>query len=291
MERIKEALERARRERGARGGFGEGSPETGLAAGPVDSIVYSKTRKLAVERSILVDNRLIYGRPPGVFTDAYRILATQVLQRLKANNWNAVAVTSPGAGEGKTLTAINLTISLAMEVEKTVLLVDADLRSPSVHQYFGLEPQSGLGDFLISGVPLQDLLIHPDIGKFVILPGGTPIVSSSEMLGSAKMADLVREVKTRYPSRIVLFDLPPVLSAADVLAFSPHVDCVLLVVEEGKTDSEALLRATELLKGTNLLGTVLNKSREDTPSEAQEKQRVRPRWFGRLGHLLKRKGS
>ncbi|MHB1516203.1 MAG: CpsD/CapB family tyrosine-protein kinase [Acidiferrobacteraceae bacterium] len=294
MERIKEALERARRERGARG-FGEGlSLDAGASAGlvgPVETIVYSKTRKVTVERDVLADNRLIYGRPPGVFTDAYRILATQVLQRLKTNNWNAVAVTSPAVGEGKTLTTINLAISLAMEVEKTVLLVDADLRRPSVHRYFGLEPQAGLGDLLISGVPLQDLLLHPDIGKFVILPGGTPILNSSEMLGSAKMADLVREVKTRYPSRIVLFDLPPVLSAADVLAFSPHVDCVLLVVEEGKTDSEALMRATELLKGTNLLGTVLNKSRETGLSETKKKQIAWPRWFGRLGHLLKRKGG
>lgn len=282
MERIKKALERARRERGTRG-FGEGLASGQRSSGSLErqteTIVYSKTRKVEVDRETLRENRLIYDRPRSVFTDAYKILATRVLQRLKEHNWNAVAITSPGAGEGKTLTAINLAISLALEVDKTVLLVDADLQNPGVHRYFGLQAGAGLGDFLTNSMPLEDLLIHPSIGKFVVLPGGTPIFNSSEMLGSPKMAGLVRELKTRYPSRIVLFDLPPVLSAADVLAFSPYVDCVLLVVEDDRTDSEGLVRTADLLKGSNLLGTVLNKSQDVDLQEARE---MKTGWFRRF---------
>ncbi|MHB8388093.1 MAG: CpsD/CapB family tyrosine-protein kinase [Acidobacteriaceae bacterium] len=282
MERIKKALERARRERGTRG-FGEGltggQRPSGSLGRQTETIVYSKTRKVEVDREILTENRLIYDRPRSTFTDAYKILATRVLQRLKEHHWNAVAITSPGAGEGKTLTAINLAISLALEVDKTVLLVDADLQNPGVHHYFGLPDGPGLGDFLMDSTPLEDLLIHPSIGKFVVLPGGGAISNSSEMLGSPKMAGLVRELKTRYPSRIVLFDLPPVLTAADVLAFSPYVDCVLLVVEDDKTDSEGLVRTADLLKGSNLLGTVLNKSQA---VDLQETRDTKTGWFGRF---------
>ena len=137
-------------------------------------------------------------------------------------------------------------------------------------------------DYLISDSPLEDLLIHPDIGHLVILPGGKPLSNSSEMLGSTKMMDLVQELKKRYPSRIVLFDLPPLLSAADALAFSPFVDATLLVVEEGKTQREDVSRAAELLSSTHLIGAVLNKSLELTvPIEKSA---------GWLSKLFKRKG-
>jgi capsular exopolysaccharide synthesis family protein len=183
-----------------------------------------------------------------------------VLQRLRENKWNVLAVTSPGLNEGKTLTAINLAVSLAMEVNYTVLLVDADLRHPNVHTYFGLEPEFGLSDYLLSDKPLQELLVHPGIQGLVVLPGGKPLTNSSEMLNSPKMSRLVEELKTRYPSRIVLFDLPPLLATADAMAFAPYVDAALLVVEEGITSIQDAQHATELLKDTHLIGAVLNKS-------------------------------
>ncbi len=211
------------------------------AIGPAE-IKYTRTRTVTVSRELLREQRIVAGFEPGSYKDSYKILCTQVLQRLRENGWNALAVTSPGGKEGKSLTAINLAISLALEVDQTVLLVDADLRSPRIHRYFGLPQGPGLSDYLISNTPLEDILIHPGIGGFVILPGGRPIVNSSEMLGSQKMMTLVRELKSRYPSRIVLFDLPPVLSAADALAFPPYVDAAVLVVEEGGTDRQEIHR-------------------------------------------------
>lgn len=287
MERIREALARAREERAHAGmSVGIANQPAGMKSSgnnTVDRIEYTQTRTVKVARDVLRDKRVIAGFEPGIYTDSYKILHTHVLQKMRENGWNALAVTSPGQNEGKTLTAINLAISLAMEVDQTVLLVDANLRHPSVHQYFGMRDEPGLSDYLVSDTPLEEMLIHPDIGHFVILPGGRPLLNSSEMLGSPKMAELVQELKNRYPSRIVLFDLPPLLSVADALAFAPYVDAALLVVEEAKTGNEEIARAAGLLNSTNLIGTVLNKS-----LEPDIRAKTSGGWFK---HLLKRKGG
>jgi protein-tyrosine kinase len=260
MERIKQALEKARLERQMSGGATASLPRSGSAeiSAPLR---YTHTRIVNIEKNFLQERRIISGLEKSEFTNAYKILRTQVFQRLRENGWNSLAVTSPGLNEGKTLTAINLAISLAMEVNYTVLLVDADLRHPRVHSYFGIDAEYGLSDYLTADKPLSELLIHPEeIPGFVILPGGKPLANSAEMLNSPKMVRLVEELKTRYPSRIILFDLPPLLGAADTLAFSPHVDAALLVIADGKTKAEDVKRAMSLLQGTSVIGAVLNKS-------------------------------
>src|SRR3972149_5384321 len=171
MERIKQALEKARSER-QKAGSTYTPPERTSGAGAAEPVTYTHTRTIDVPTDLLRDKRIITGLEQNAFTDAYRILRTQVLQRLREKNWNALAITSPGLNEGKTLTAINLAISLAMEVNYTVLLVDADLRHPSVHSYFGFEAEYGLSDYLTADKPLSELLVHPEgIPGFVILPG------------------------------------------------------------------------------------------------------------------------
>lgn len=224
-------------------------------------IVYTRTRSLDIPLSVLRERRVMAAYDKGPFVDAFKILRTQVLHRLRENSWNVLGVTSPGHGEGKTLTAVNLAVSLAMETAQTVLLVDANLRNPSVHEVFGLEDCPGLADYLLDNQPLEDLLVHPGIGRFVLLPGGRAVSNSTEILTSPKMLALVEELKHRYPSRIVIFDLPPLLLTADVLAFSPYTDALLLVVEEGKTTVEEVQRALTLVKNSRpVLGTVLNKA-------------------------------
>lgn len=278
MERIKEALERARQERQKSGGGFSAVASRGAAATAPSQIAYTQTRQSVISNEFLRENRVITGQDPDTFTDAYGILRTQILQRLSENKWNVLAITSPGLNEGKTLTAINLAISLAMEVSYTVLLVDADLRHPNVHTYFGLEPEFGLSDYLVSDKPLQELLVHPaGIQGLVILPGGKPLTNSAEMLNSPKMSRLVEELKTRYPSRIVLFDLPPLLATADTIAFTPYVDAAILVLEEGKTSTEDAQRATALLKDTHLIGAVLNKSLSNAVYDSQLGWKL-PQW-------------
>jgi len=265
MERIKQALERAREER-ARQPAPVSSEHVSPAptVTPVEQVTYSQTRHIEVSQPILCEKRVVTGFDPCEFTDAYKILRTQVLQRLNENHWNVLAVTSPGIGEGKTLTALNLAASLALEVDYTVLLVDANLRHPSLHEHLGLPGEPGLSDYLLEDTPLPELLVHPKgIDHLTILPGGRALLNSAEMLNSPKMSKLVDELKNRYAGRIVIFDLPPVLSAADAMAFSPYVDATLLVVEEGKTTRQEVENAVAMLSSTNILGTVLNKAGKD----------------------------
>ena len=257
MERIKQAVEKARkiREGGAESISGQDIPD-------VTKIQYSHTKHIALDEKHLERNRILLGGCDSSANTAYQMLRTLALQKMRENGWTCIAVTSARTGEGKTVTAINLALSLAREVNHTVLLADFDLRHPAVHHVLGYKPQKSLSHYLFNGAPLQDILVNPGIERFVVLPCGDPIPYSSEMLSSPQMVSLVSELKERYRERIVIFDLPPVLETDDPLAFSPYVDAFLFVVEEGKTTQEELTRSMDMLGTAPLLGTVLNKSRE-----------------------------
>src|SRR5262245_61733132 len=260
MDRFRTAMQLYKDQQGPSPTRPQGGKASGSQALP-RPIVYTRTRSMRIPLSLLRQRRVMAAYNKGPFVDAYKILRTQVMHRLRENNWNVLGVTSPGHGEGKTLTAVNLAVSLAMETTQTVLLVDANLRNPSIHEVFGLENCTGLADYLLDNQSIEDLLVHPGIGRFVLLPGGRAISNSTEILTSPKMLALVEEFKHRYPARIVIFDLPPLLHTADVLAFSPYTDALLLVVEEGKTTAEEVQRALSLVtKSQPLLGTVLNKA-------------------------------
>ena len=237
-------------------------PTSHSAALPADSeqFLYTKTRIQATQKKHLQENRIISGFKPGEWLESYKMLRTRCLQVMDMNNWSTLAVTSPGNDSGSSLTAANLAISIAMELNRSVLLVDANFQNPSICNLFGLEAETGLGDYLLHDAPLDEMLINPDLDRLVILPVGKEMINSTEMLRSPKMMRLVNELKTRYPSRIVIFDMPPLLSQADTLGFAPRVDCVLLVVDEGHTKTDELKQAALLLKDINVLGTVLNKA-------------------------------
>jgi capsular exopolysaccharide synthesis family protein len=191
--------------------------------------------------------------------EAYRLLRTHILQRTKRESRNTLMVTGPLPNEGKTLTSINLAIAIARKVGQTVLIVDGDLRNPSVHRYLDLPSGPGLADYLTSGYPIAKSLVHPEgLANLVVLPAGRSTIRSVELLSSPLMADLVRELKHFYPDRYVLFDLPPLLYA-DPLAFAPLVDGIILVVEAGSTPREEITRARETLQEFPVLGCVLNK--------------------------------
>lgn len=259
MEQLQSALERYKQQSSGRPSSPPGGKATVRSVPP--PIVYARTRTIELAEEVLQQRRILAGFEHGPFVESYKMLRTQVMHRLRENGWNVLAVTSPNEREGKTLTAINLAISLAMEASQTVLLVDADLRAPGVHLVFGLEDCAGLTDYLHDEVPVEDVLLHPGIGRFVFMPGGRPIPRSAEALTSPKMVALMEELKHRYPSRVVLIDLPPLLTSSDALAFAPHTDALLLVVEEGRSTVDEVEEALRLLKGAApVLGTVLNKA-------------------------------
>ncbi len=225
-------------------------------------IHYTKTQRRALRPEVLARNLIVNGVGSDTVSSAYRMLRTQVLQRMNANGWNVLAITSPGPGEGKTLTALNLAITMAREVNHTVLLVELDLRRPTLHSLLGCEPGPGITDYLLRGTPLSEVMFNPGIDRLVLLPAGLPAESSSELLSSPRMVDLVRELKERYPTRLVLFDVPPLLTSDDGLAFVPYVDAALLVVAEGHTSYEEVELAKDMLASTHLLGAVLNRASE-----------------------------
>ncbi|MFK8016608.1 MAG: polysaccharide biosynthesis tyrosine autokinase [Gammaproteobacteria bacterium] len=263
MERIKQALERAKKDR-----------ESGRTSRPAaiipqrvqtgaprsEDIVYTQTKVFKPPQQVLDENRVLGGAAAGQATDAYRMLRTRVLQKMRDNGWNSLMVTSAGVGEGKSLTATNLAISLAREVTHTVLLVDLDLRRPGLHELFGYTAEAGLVDCLRDKKPLSDVLVNPGVERLVLLPARQRVENSSELLGSPEMLDVIADIKNRYPDRIVIFDLPPVLSTDDALAFSPNVDAVLLVVQEGETSQSSLRAVYDVLSDSNILGVVLNRA-------------------------------
>jgi capsular exopolysaccharide synthesis family protein len=258
MDPYTRALERVQQEQG------QDMPVEGRRALIPTDIVYTQTRQVDLYPGWLKQHRIITGNSRDEAARAYKVLRTQVSQRMRQHGWRTLGVTSPGQGEGKTLTAINLSISLALERNQTVLLVDANLDQPSIHSYLGIDVEQGLREHLLDGTPVQKILVHPSIPGLVILPGSAPLNSSSETLSSRPMLQLVQELKRRYPMRWVIFDLPPVLVSDDVLAIAPYLDATLLVAEEGKTMRPELARAAELLQASNqnLIGTVLNNSKE-----------------------------
>lgn len=223
-------------------------------------IKYTQSKIIKVAHDILCCNRLMAFFDDSPVCDQYKILRTQILHKTKEEGLNTILVTSPGESEGKSITAANLAISLAREVVHTVLLVDADLRNPSLHSLFGIESDKGLSDCLLNDMPVSEFLINPGINKLTILPGRDKLLNSTEIIGSPKMRELVHEMKNRYHDRYIIFDSPPLLGSADTLILSQYVDSVILVVEYGKTQKDQIEKALELLKERNLVGTILNKT-------------------------------
>lgn len=224
-------------------------------------IRYTRTQSIDISPAVLERHR-ITSLADDANADAFRMLRTELLMEMRKNNWRTLAITSPNKGAGKSTIALNLAISFALEVDHTALLVDADLRDPDLRRLLELPPGRGLSDYLSGEAALEDLLIHPRSGHLVLLPGGKPVANSSELMRSPMMDDLVRELRNRYPDRMVIFDVPPVLSGADTLALSSHMDATILLVEERKTKRADLERSLELLRDTNLVGIVLNKSHQ-----------------------------
>lgn len=228
---------------------------------PPTAIRYTRTRHVDLDESRLKENRVIAGLDYDDRVEAYRQLRTQVLKILKDNNWNTLAITSPGENAGKSLTASNLAISLSREVNHTVMLVDLDLRRPSLHEMFDVHVEKGLIDYLNADATLEDVLLNPGFPRLVLLPGRALGKYSSEILSSPQMQSLVKDISGRYADRIIVFDLPPLLRNDDALMFTPTVDATLMVVEDGVTTVDDVQRSLQLLEGSNLIGTILNKAR------------------------------
>ncbi len=219
------------------------------------------SQSTAVEFSVekMLENRCVCIDHDAPELDSFKVLRTQIQQRAKENGWKTMMVTSALPGEGKTLTAVNLALTFAKEFNQTVLLVDGDLKQQNIHSRLGFSSKRGLVDYLVDNRALKDLIIWPGIDKLTFISGGKKIPESTELLASPKMRELVDEMKNRYSDRFIIFDVPPLLDRADALAFAPLVDCILMVVEAGKTSINDVNRAVEFIPKEKFLGFVLNR--------------------------------
>ncbi|MEY8688746.1 MAG: CpsD/CapB family tyrosine-protein kinase [Leptothrix sp. (in: b-proteobacteria)] len=214
-------------------------------------------------------------RTPGVvpndrsaLAETFKMLRNQVLLRLRAEGHKVLAVTSPRAVHGKSLTALNLALAIAADYDSAVLLVDGDLASRQLQRHFALDAAPGLSDHLRHGEPLPDLLVNPGISRLVFLPAGRqPVSDSAELLGTRAAQQMIQAMKQRYADRYIVIDLPPLLDTADTLAFLPQADTTLLVLEQHVSKIADIEACAELLAPFPLIGSVLT-PRPDEPAAA-----------------------
>ena len=177
---------------------------------------------------------------------------------------NVFLVTSPGQGDGKSLVAVNLAMTLAKEHNHTVLLMDADLRKPCCHTQLGITPKTGLSECLQGGHDIGEAIVATGIGGFSLLPAGAPLANPLELFTSKRMKRLILEMKRRYVDRIILIDAPPVLLFAETRSLNTLADLAILVLREGKNSLEEVREAASVL-GNKVAGLVYNGAQRTAP--------------------------
>jgi receptor protein-tyrosine kinase len=202
--------------------------------------------------------------------ESFRRIKRQILMKVASPKSgalpaNLVMVTSALPGEGKTYCTINLAISIALEMDRTVLLVDGDVAKPSIPQLLGLDASKGLMDVLVDRrIDLADVLLKVDIGKLTLLPVGTMHKHATEHLASGAMHRLLHEMSERYHDRIIIFDSPPLLAASEAGVLASQVGQIVVVVEAGRTTESALKEALGHIDAGKVTGLLLNKGEVST---------------------------
>ncbi|MEA3386552.1 MAG: polysaccharide biosynthesis tyrosine autokinase [Thermodesulfobacteriota bacterium] len=252
MSRLEKALKRAKQDRDDKGASVVETRQK------LTDLEHTQTRVEQASEAVLRKNGVMTPSIPPVIIEQYNVLRVRVLEALSRDGYKSLLVTSPGQGEGKTFTAVNLAVSLAREKTRTVLLIDTDLRRPAVHKYFGLSQGPGLYEHLTTGVPLSELLINPGTPRLTLLLAGKSEQYPSDFLNTPAMHSFVRKVKERYPDRYIIFDSPPLLGFSDALYLSRFADGVIIVVRSQDTKEADLKRSLEFLQDRHILGTVLN---------------------------------
>ena len=196
--------------------------------------------------------------PTSLAAEQYRSLRTRIKRVESGRPLRTIAITSPAKGDGKSLTAANLALTMAQEFQQRVLLIDCDLRRPSVHRLFGLSDGPGLGDVLMNVAELDQALVALPEYHLTVLPAGLPPSRPAELLGSSAMRRLLDTLRTRFDR--ILIDVPPVAPLADLHILTPMVDGLLMIVRAGVTPKPAIERALAGLDAAKVLGLVLNES-------------------------------
>jgi Mrp family chromosome partitioning ATPase len=274
MEQIKQAVERAKAsaqgERLHPVSVPEGHSRAASRSQPLDEPTVDRAalsphyNNVVLNGSHLEQHRIVAHNVADPRSKAFDMLRTQVLQAMDQKSWQVLAVTSPTEGCGKTVTAINLALSIARQPERSVLLVDLDLQRPSVANYLGIKSRQGVLSSLEGRTALPEGLVRAQVNscELFVLPCEAATVHSSELIGSRNMNTMLQDLKRLFRTQIIVFDMPPLLQGDEVLATLPRVDGALLVAAVGVTTLNEIKECNRHLQSTEVIRLVLNKSHE-----------------------------
>ena len=240
-----------------------GLPQTDPVIGPLTEPNESADRSgvLVLNDAQLLDSRLLIEDHEGF--ESLGIIRRQVLNQLAVRGWRRLGVVSPLTGDGKTSFAINLALSVAADMGHCCVLVDADLRSPSVAEYLNIDVPVGLDDCLLEGLPVEHAMLEVADRNLSVLPCREAVPRSAEWMASRTMTEIVEQLLNLAGDPILLFDLPPILSGDDALGFLKNIDAVVIVVADGQTSKTSVKRLSHLLGSIPVVGVVLNKAHVD----------------------------
>jgi protein-tyrosine kinase len=239
--------------------FVDDAPQVDLG----NTVREARFSNIPLKAAHLESTRIVAHNKDDLRARSFDMLRTQVLQSMDNSGWQILAVTSATAGCGKTVTACNLALSIARLPERSVMLMDLDMRKPRVGDYLGIKRDSGLLSVLQGRQNLLDSIVQVGIEReqMLVLPG-EQTKSSSEWMGSPAMATLLQIVKREFRSRIIILDLPPILAGDDVISVLPHVQSVLLVTAAGSSSISEVKECAKHLKATPIVRIVVNKITE-----------------------------
>ncbi len=260
MSQFKKALDKARAEELIHDRVEEPGEMPGAEIGKKEMpISCTRTRVVDVSAADLLKRRIVAVEDKSYLSDQFKRLSTRLLRQTRRNGWNTIQVTGFGAEEGKSLVAVNLAISIAHDTRQTAVLVELDFRRPTMAQLLGLSPKTpGLTSYFYEGAALEDLFVSPGIPKLAVLTAGGHVSRSTELVGSAKMEALIKELKHRHDDRYVILDTPGIGVCSDALVIGEYVDAILLVARVDATSQESIRAAMAHINRGKVLGVVLN---------------------------------
>jgi receptor protein-tyrosine kinase/non-specific protein-tyrosine kinase len=265
MSKIEQAMERAALIR-----QGMVAPAAIQPQQPEQRPVHTPPPVSAISDKIMPNNPFLFdlNDPTSPIGEEFRKLKSALVKLTTGDVFNnTILVTSAVPQEGKSITSLNLAISLAQNYDNTVLLIDTDFRRPSIHRYLGIELGKGFSDCLLGEAEIKDVMIPTGIGRLSVITAGHEVPNPVELFASQKTAALISEMKHRYQDRFLIFDSPPILPFAEARTLANLVDGILLVVKEQLASQKNIKETIDILKGCTLLGMVYNYATIDRHDE------------------------
>jgi len=269
------------------------SPETAsqLSSRPLEQMSANESKIVSSSASMnKIDKNLIsITKPYSMETDLFKVLRGRILFSASGKPPRSILVTSAAPGDGKSFIASNLAVNMAQNIGENVLLMDCDLRRPSIHKNFGFNHVKGLSEHLLNHTKLSDLLLKTVVDKLTLLPAGKPPVNPSEILSSTRMADLIDELKSRYDDRYLIIDSAPPLMGPETDAIAKQVDGIIVVIKCGSTPLDLVEEMIRNMGKEKIIGAVINQ--HDMPSSRHYSYRKYSKYYKKYHNRSRVQGS